>query len=145
MTNATECEAVVVAEVPARPERVFRALTSSDVTKWWVRPGVFDTREWSGDVRVGGNWRASGIARGNQYTLEGQFVEVAAPSKLVHTWKLAGAPLVSTVTYELQPTPSGTRITLHHGPFPSEEACAPNRIGWETSFDALVQLFGDER
>jgi len=25
-----------------------------EITEWWVRPGVFDTREWSGDVRAGG-------------------------------------------------------------------------------------------
>ncbi len=46
-------------EVKAPPERVFRALASEEVTRWWVRPGVFDTRRWSGDVRRGGRWRAS--------------------------------------------------------------------------------------
>jgi uncharacterized protein YndB with AHSA1/START domain len=32
-------------EIAAPPERVFRALTSRDVIDWWVRPGVFDTKE----------------------------------------------------------------------------------------------------
>ena len=45
-------------EIAAPPERVFQALASKEVCNWWVRPGVFDTREWMGDVRAGGRWRA---------------------------------------------------------------------------------------
>jgi uncharacterized protein YndB with AHSA1/START domain len=58
-------------EVAASPERVFRALASNEITQWWVRPGVFDTREWIGDVRAGGRWRASGMTRGEPYVQEG--------------------------------------------------------------------------
>lgn len=129
-------------DVPAPPERVFRALASEEVTKWWVRPGVFDTREWSGDVRAGGRWTASGIGGGNPYTLEGEFVEVQAPSKLVHTWHLAGTPSApTTVTYDLEPTDGGTRVTLKHEGFTSPEGCENTAIGWETSFEKLAELF----
>src|SRR6266705_5908770 len=69
-------------EVAAAPERVFEALASNEVTGWWVRPGVFDTREWSGDVRVGGHWRASGVGGDKPYVLEGEFIEVDAPRRL---------------------------------------------------------------
>src|SRR5262245_7947774 len=78
--------------ITASPGRVFQALASDQICAWWVRPGVFDTREWAGDVRVGGRWRASGIGRGRPYLLEGEFVEVDPPRKLVHTWAAAGAP-----------------------------------------------------
>jgi uncharacterized protein YndB with AHSA1/START domain len=80
-------------EVPATPERVFQALASKEIIQWWVRPGVFDTREWTGDVRVGGRWRASGIASGNPYALEGAFIEVDPPRKLAHTWIPVGEPV----------------------------------------------------
>jgi uncharacterized protein YndB with AHSA1/START domain len=40
-------------EIAATPERVFQALASKEVCDWWGRPGVFNTTEWSGDVRVG--------------------------------------------------------------------------------------------
>jgi len=44
------------------------------------RPGVFDAHEWSGDVKVGGTWRASGVGRGGiPWELEGTFLEVDPP------------------------------------------------------------------
>src|SRR5262245_24231214 len=95
---------VATVEIVAPPERVFRALSSREIVDWWVRPGVFDTREWSGDVRVGGRWRASGIGRGRPYALEGEFLEVDPPRKLVHTWHPVGSPdAPSTVTYIVEP------------------------------------------
>src|ERR1700751_3158832 len=90
-------------EIAAPPERVFHALASKEIVDWWARPGVFDTREWTGDLRVGGRWQATGVARGQQYTLEGEFLEVDPPRKLVHTWHLVGAPGdPTTVTYLLE-------------------------------------------
>jgi uncharacterized protein YndB with AHSA1/START domain len=93
---------VASVEIAASPERVFQALVSSEIVDWWVNPGVFDTREWSGDVRVGGRWRASGMGRGNPYMLEGEYLEIDPPRKLVHTWQGVGAPGAhSIVTYLL--------------------------------------------
>ncbi len=138
--STSALDAVVTAELPASPQRVFEALTSSEITKWWVREGVFDTREWSGDVRAGGKWRASGVGRGNPYTLEGEYLEVDAPKKLVHTWQVSGVPVVMSVTYELQPAERGTRVTLYHAGCPTQDVHDATRIGWETSFDALRRL-----
>jgi uncharacterized protein YndB with AHSA1/START domain len=129
------------AQVPASPDRVFRALTSDEITKWWVRPGVFDTREWNGELRVGGRFTASGTGKGRPYTLDGEFTEIDAPRKLVHTWHLAGTPDVAktTVAYELEPRDGGTHVTLYHSGFTNAESANNNRIGWETSFDALAE------
>jgi len=55
---------VASVEIARTPDRVFQALSTPEIVDWWVNPGVFDTREWKGDVRVGGRWSASGIARG---------------------------------------------------------------------------------
>jgi len=130
-------------EVAAPPERVFQALTSKEVCDWWVRPGVFDTREWTGDVRPGGRWQASGFARGNPYILEGEFLEVDPPRKLVHTWHLVGSPSESTtVTYLLERVDVGTRLTLRHSGF--TESCSNTCIGWETSLDRLAEIFAAE-
>lgn len=127
-------------EIMATPERVFRALASEEVVKWWVRPGVFDTREWSGEVRVGGRWRASGLGGGRPYVLEGEFLEVDPPRKLVHTWHTVGTPQPpTTVTYVLAPIDGGTRITLRHSGFAAGDQSKGVCVGWETSFSQLEE------
>lgn len=141
--DPTECRITI--ELAATGERVFHALASKEVTDWWVRPGVFDTREWTGDVRAGGHWQASGIGGGRPYTLEGEFLEVDSPRKLVHTWHLAGTPAPpSTVIYLLEPRDGGTRITFKHAGFPNLEVSERNAAGWETSFERLAEILANE-
>ena len=121
---------------------MFHALTTKEIVDWWVRPGVFDTKKWSGDVRVGGRWRASGHAHGQPYVLEGEFLEVDPPRKLVHTWQRAGAPGQPTiVTYLLEALDGGTRITLRHeGPSRASRARGPASVGRRAS-SILRNLF----
>lgn len=127
-------------EVSAPPERVFRALASKEILDWWVRPGVFDTTEWAGDVRVGGRWQASGTGQGRPYALEGEFLEVDPPRKLVHTWHLGGTPFAPTVvTYLLEPLDDRTRVMLRHAGFTSREVCMATCVGWETSLEQLAE------
>ena len=129
-------------EIAASPERVFRALTSEEITQWWVRPGVFDTRKWSADVRVGGRWEATGVGKDGPYGLEGEFLEIDPPQRLVHTWHPVGAPVaaMSTVTYMLEPIEGGTRITLRQSGITSRASGLGICLGWETSFEKLEEL-----
>lgn len=128
-------------DIAAPPGRVFSALISKEVCEWWVRPGVFDTREWTGEVRVGGHWRASGIDAKRPYVIEGEFLEVDPPRKLVHTWHTVGVPSApTTVTYVLEPLDGGTRITLRHSGFVAPGMCMNTCIGWETSFERLAEI-----
>jgi uncharacterized protein YndB with AHSA1/START domain len=107
---------------------------------------VFDTREWTGEVQVGGGWRASGIARGSPpYTLEGEFVAVDPPRKLVHTWIPVGEPVgPMKVTYHLEKIDAGTRITIRHSGFSSPLTCLMTATGWETSFEWLSEILASE-
>jgi uncharacterized protein YndB with AHSA1/START domain len=132
-------------EVAASPARVFQALASNEITDWWVRPGVFDTREWTGDVRPGGRWRASGMTRGEPYVQEGEFLEVESPRWLVHTWEGVGKQgVASTVTYLLEPIDGRTRVTLRHLGFASRDRCQAFAIGWETSLERLAEILAPE-
>ena len=143
--DVTEGLALATVEVAAPPERAFRALVSDEILAWWVRPGVFDTREWSADVRPGGRWAASGVGNGRPYTLEGEFLEIDPPYRLVHTWRLVGVPAApTTVTYLIDAVGAGTRITLRQTGFDSPDVCIATAIGWETSFEELRELLGSE-
>jgi uncharacterized protein YndB with AHSA1/START domain len=133
-------------EIATSPERVFRALASREIIDWWVNPGVFDTQEWSGDVRVGGSWRTAGIARGEAYALEGKYLEVDPPRKLVHTWHFAGAPdVASTVTYMLEPIAGGTRLTVRHAGIAAPDHRSNVGGGWRSSLDRLAEIMSAQR
>jgi len=132
---------VASVEIERTPDRVFQALTTREIVDWWVNPGVFDTREWSGDVRVGGRWRASGVARGASYTLEGEFLEVDPPRKLVQTWHRLGTPgAPSTLTYLLEPIVGGTRLTVRHAGIVAPDQRQNMSAGWCSSFDRLSEI-----
>jgi uncharacterized protein YndB with AHSA1/START domain len=139
VAEPTGAHILATVEIAAPPERVFQALASKEIVDWWVRPGVFNTTEWTGDVRVGGRWRSAGIARGEAYAIEGEYLEVDPPRKLVHTWKRVGAPdTPTTVSYVLERSGTGTRLTLRHSGFASAEAVGAIHTGWDTSFDRLA-------
>jgi uncharacterized protein YndB with AHSA1/START domain len=145
VADLAQREILATVEVTADPERVFRALASKDITGWWVRPGIFDTRDWTGELRAGGRWRASGMSRGQPYVQEGAFVEIDAPRRLVHTWDGAGtAEAPSVVSYLLEPAAGHTRITLRHSGFASPEVCGAFAIGWETSPERLAEILAAE-
>jgi uncharacterized protein YndB with AHSA1/START domain len=128
-------------EIAASPQRVFAALTSADVIQWWVRPGVFDTRTWDGDVQPGGRWRTSGVGPRGPYVLGGTYTEVKPPERLTHTWEDPERPnVVSTVAYCLERTEAGTRITLRHEGVRPELVCANTCAGWETSLAGLNEM-----
>ena len=132
-------------EIAAAPERVFRALVSEEITAWWVRPGVFDTREWAGTVQVGGRWRAAGMSRGEPYVQQGEFLEIQPPLKLVQTWEGTGTTTGgSTVTYLLERVDGGTRLTLRQAGFVSRDRCLAFAMGWETSFARLAEILAPE-
>lgn len=143
--DLTEGTILATVEVAASPERTYRALAGPEIVAWWIRPGIFNTSEWSGELRVGGAWRAAGSGGGRSYALEGEFSEIDTPRSLVHTWRAVGAPGgASTVTYRLDAVPGGTRVTLRHSGLPSPEACANTCVGWETSLEQLALFLSAE-
>ena len=76
--------------------------------------------------------------------LEGEYLEVDPPRKLVHTWQGVGAPGAhSIVTYLLTPIPGGTRLVVQHSgmllPQESDRICA----GWQNSLLRLSEILSN--
>lgn len=139
-----EIEATSVFRV--NPERLFLALTTPEICDWWVRPGVFNTQEWNGDLKKGGRWSASGIGGGQPYQLEGEFIEVVPPHKLSHTWRAVGSPGgTAFVTYHLTSHAYGVLLTLRHTGILNPEICEKTRAGWETSLSRLQEIIATEK
>ncbi|HEY4242923.1 MAG TPA: SRPBCC domain-containing protein [Kofleriaceae bacterium] len=123
------------------PERVFQALTTDELTKWWGADGLYRTTKHVADLRPGGAWRSSGVgADGHEFSVGGEFLEVDPPNRIVQTWAPdwdAGA--VTTVTYRLQAIAGGTRLTVRHEGFGDRAAsCEGHAQGWERVGDWLA-------
>jgi uncharacterized protein YndB with AHSA1/START domain len=134
-------------EIKATPERVFKALTSTeDVLRWWGAEGAYRTTEWEADVRPGGLWQAGGEAPGGKaHVVSGEYIEVDAPHKLVFTWRPDwDAPNETVVTYLLEATPTGTLLTLRHEGFAGRAAaCRNHGDGWSRVLGLLDADFAE--
>ena len=130
-------------DIKAAPERVFRAVTTDELTRWWGSDDLYRTTKYTGDVRVGGKWRTDGISKeGQEFSVEGEFLEVDPPRKLVQTWKYDWDPAgsVTTITWRFDAVEGGTRVTVRHEGFGSaHDACASHANGWERVLTWLSQ------
>jgi predicted dithiol-disulfide oxidoreductase (DUF899 family)/uncharacterized protein YndB with AHSA1/START domain len=128
---------IATAEVAAPPERVFRALTTDEVERWWGHPDFYRMTEWTADLRVCGQWSVMvRFADGNTNGGSGEFAEIDAPRKIVMTRKFEKHPLLgtreTTLTYCLDPIATGTRVTVRDEGFVGRsEAAYGNAEHWE--------------
>jgi uncharacterized protein YndB with AHSA1/START domain len=135
IADVTEGTLLATVTVAASIERVFQALTSEqELPKWWGEDGLYHTTKWTLDLRVGGKWRADGVgADGAPFFVEGEYLEVEPPNKLVHTWRPAwdvGPP--TKITYRLSTVEDGTLVSVKHTGFGDRtESCASHANGWE--------------
>src|SRR5690348_4192382 len=74
--------------IAAPPTRVFQAISDpSQTSQWWGQKGLYRVTKAEADVRVGGEWRSSGIGDdGKEFSVGGKYLEVNPPRLLVHTW-----------------------------------------------------------
>jgi len=139
---------ICVADIDATPEQIFRALTTDEVEKWWQHPDYYRQKEWKADLRVCGQWSvavkfANGIPD-NHAT--GEFAELDAPHRIVMTRKFEAHPLQeqreTTVTYRLDPTSAGTRLTMREEGYIGRSATAfGNAEHWERVLGWLDNYF----
>ena len=143
----------VVADIAATPERVFRALTTpEEVVKWWGAEGVYRTERWESDLRPGGKWKSyiaapegaemSDPRTPEPQTVGGEYITVDPPRLLEFTWSPSWDGFaVTRVRYEIEPTPTGSRLTVIHSGFTGRPQMATSHgegwvrvIGWLTGF-----------
>jgi uncharacterized protein YndB with AHSA1/START domain len=131
-------------EIAAPPERVFRALTTDELTQWWGSPQDYRTTQYTADLRPGGRWRTAGIGSdGKEFAVEGVFREVDRPRRLVQTWVAPWDGGNETIiTYTLDPIEGGTRVTVRHEGFADRhESCRGHGEGWERVLGWLARHF----
>jgi uncharacterized protein YndB with AHSA1/START domain len=132
---------------PAKPERVFDALTKPEqIARWWGS-SRFSLPDAELDLRIGGKYRFTmQPLEGEVMVVSGRFKEITRPSKLAYTWAWEGASAPETlVTIELKEAEGGTEVVLTHEAFTNQEAVARHDAGWQKGFDRLEQILRMER
>src|SRR5919109_1773856 len=127
--------------IAATPDRVFHALTDpAELPRWWGSDELYRTTSHVADVRPGGKWRSEGKGSdGEPFAVEGEYLEVDPPRRLVMTWKPGwDEGNVTTVTYLLEAAANGTKLTLRHEGFGDRaQSCSNHASGWPRVFDWL--------
>ena len=148
--SITPDQDTVLAEIfiAAPPERVFQAITDpTQTTQWWGQPGLYRVTEAKVDLRPGGKWRSSGVgANGAEFYVEGEYLEIDPPRRLVHTWISSySAALKTVVHWELEPQKvhslqqsgahkmgTGTLVKIRHQGFAGNpEQALSHGQGWK--------------
>jgi len=142
VADASAGSIVATVEIAASPDRVFRALMSAEVARWWGAEGLYRVTHWQADLRVGGAWMSSGKgADGKEFKVQGRILELDPPRRVVKTWNYdwEGGGEETTLTYQLQPIEGGTRLKVLHTGFGSrKKACEDHASGWERVLGWLV-------
>jgi uncharacterized protein YndB with AHSA1/START domain len=122
-------------DLPHAPEKVWRALTDPALLAEWLLP-VIDFELGPGKAFT---FKTQAYP-GWDGTVNCRFVEIERHRKLTYTWAV---PFLDTVvTFTLTPTPSGTRLSVVHSGFTSDQKreFGGARYGWKVMGGRLVDL-----
>jgi uncharacterized protein YndB with AHSA1/START domain len=131
-------------------ERAFRAWTSAEHIRHWMRPEPGMTVPLATvDLRVGGKYRIQMTkGDGEFFTAVGEFREVKPPERLVYTWdwekdgsgtefgEVEGKPTLITV--EFRPRGGQTEFVLTHTRFAAVQSRDNHARGWSSIADSLA-------
>jgi uncharacterized protein YndB with AHSA1/START domain len=134
----------------ASRHRVFRAWTDPELLmRWFVEPdGEMRVREL--DLRVGGRYRLEGRVGDKPWALEGEYLEVRPPEKLVYTWRweddpALGGPGDTVVTVEFRERGNQTELTVTQEGFTNAIAQKEHHNGWIGCLDRLGAIVENGR
>ena len=144
-TQPAEHELVITRLFDAPRSLVFAAWTESEhLERWQNAPQGFTITTHESDIRTGGGFRiCMRSPDGTEHWLQGKYLEVIAPERLVftHAWLNAeGKPGPETlVTITLTERGNQTELTLRQTGFKSIEARDGHNLGWTSTFDRLAE------
>lgn len=130
-------EVQIVRDFDVSPERLFRAVTEqAEVLNWWGHDGM-TFPDVALDFSRKGPWHSEMIgADGTRYRMSGQVTHVSPPRSVGFTWswqypEAMRAP-ESHVTFTVDGTGTGARLTIDHRDLPDDDRAARHETGWTT-------------
>lgn len=116
----------------APKEKVFEALTNSDIIKKWSTGDAILAPESGGRYEMFVKWVC------------GVIEEIEKDKKLIYTWECVDFKEdhpPTKVKYELFDHPKGTELRLHHSGFEDEEQYESHKRGWEEQFFGPIEAY----
>lgn len=139
-TLTTPAEVTVTRDIKAPVERVFALWTDRDaVMSWFGMKGTVNH-----DCRIepyeGGAWHVEGRSPGGEtFRLEGAFLTIEAPNRIVQSWQHVNADGTRGNMTEVEITfttvEAGTRVEIHHRNI--RHTPEMFQQGWTESLDAI--------
>ena len=123
--------------LPATPDRVWRAFAAPGELASWFWPEPFQT-EVSLEARQSGELRIRSESAGMGVT--GKVTDIEPERLLSTSWQWDGEEQRTDVTIQLRPEEQGTRLTVRHIGFTTEEAIADHVRGWNDCLDRLDRI-----
>jgi uncharacterized protein YndB with AHSA1/START domain len=126
-------------------ERVFDAWTTPEALKRWWCPRGWVPERIEVDLRTGGVYYF-GMRRledDSVVSIQGRFLEVHRPERLVYTWCWHGAfrgTPETRVTVVFLPVEGGTEVIVTHENFPDVALWQRHRDGWIAACDRMEQI-----
>lgn len=120
----------------AGPERVWTAWADVDLlTKWWgcAPDMLWNVHTW--DFRTGGEVHVSMDFDGTPYEVRGRFVDIEPHRRIRYEWE-AG----QVITITIEPTGSGTTMTVEHAGLPNDETREIVTGGWSSSVEQILAV-----
>ena len=124
------------------PARLFKAWTNEKDLSAWYGPEGFDVTYCKLDVKPGGKWRTCITSQdGKEYWMEGQYIEIDAPRKLVFTFgdgsenKIPGQETI--VTIKFSQSGKQTKMHFHQALFPTKASKDSHYGGWSSALVCL--------
>lgn len=91
------------------------------------------------DLRLGGKIRLYIEEEETAAVMEGGFKEISKPGVLVYTWEWLGSGEVTTVRIGFAAIEGGTKVSVRHTGFLSEESREAHESGWDSYCGQLAQ------
>ena len=123
---------------------VFQAWADPEQMKQWWGPEGFTIPFFEMETKPGGAYRSCmKDPGGDEHWVQGEFLEITEPEKIVMTWAWEedGVPgLVTTVTVDFIENGNQTDLVLVHSGFESEESRDGHNMGWNSSMENIAKL-----
>ncbi|MEL6167618.1 MAG: SRPBCC domain-containing protein [Pseudomonadota bacterium] len=140
--TATELRTETSRVIAASKEALFDAwLDPAMLAKFMMPASDMTVPEVTTDPREGGRFRVVMRVGERDMPHEGTYKMIERPSRLAFTWESPFSSIEgSTVTLTFDDAPEGTKVTLTHVRFETEEMRDNHAKGWAAILDALAAV-----